>query len=389
MKPSELPVLKLKRGPGRPRVLAGHPWVYANELEALPDAAFDGLALSLRDQRGRSLGSGIYNSRSQIAWRRFSRADGIPFDMGYLADALQEAVGRRAEEPCRRLVWSDADYIPGLIVDQFDELVVVQAVTKAVETQLDEICNWFAETLEPADILLRNDAPVREREGLESYVRTHSGRTLEPRWVDIDGLEYELDLANSQKTGFYLDQREQHGLVASLAEGRRVLDGFCNQGAFGLQAAKAGAEEVTCVDSSADCIEAVRRNAARNECTVEAVEANMFDTMKALEPGAFDLIVLDPPSFARNRKSVAGALRGYKELNLRAFQSLPSGGILATYCCSQHVSATEYEQVVASAAADAGREARLFARTGQPFDHPVRINFPESEYLKGLIYAVE
>lgn len=370
-------------------MLRGHPWVYLNELADAPGPEFDGRALNLRDARGRPLGSGVYNGRSQIAWRRFSRQAGVAFEADYLAGALREALERRGPEACRRLVWSDADFIPGLIVDQFASVLVVQAVTRAVDLRLDTIGDWLAEELEPEEIIFRNDAPVRELEGLDRHVRTRTGKPAASCAVEIDGLAYELDLAHGQKTGFYLDQREQHLLVASLAEGHRVLDAFCNQGSFGLQAARAGAERVVCVDSSGECVAAVRANAARNGLAVEAVEANAFDFVNALEPGAFDLVVLDPPSFARNRAAVDGALRGYKELALRVFQALPSGGVLAAYSCSRHVDAVAFEGAVSAAAADAGREVRLFARTGQPFDHPVRLNFPESEYLKGLVLQVE
>lgn len=381
--------LRLRREARRARVLQGHPWVYGNELEDIPEQLADGSGVSLTDARGRNLGSGILNRRSQISWRRFSRQAHIAFDAAYLHQAIDAAIARRADETIRRLVWSDADFLPGLVVDQFEDVLVVQSLTLAVENQLPAIADCLLELLQPAEILFRNDAPVRKLEGMALEVKTQSGRPLQPRNFEIDSLLYELDLANAQKTGFYLDQREQHVLVASLCEGRRVLDGFCNQGAFGLQALNAGADYALSIDASATCCAAAKENAGRNDLPLQVQEANMFDFMKTVERGAFDCIILDPPSFARNKQSVAGALRGYKELNLRALQCLPKGGLLATYSCSQHVDAVTFEQTVVSAAADANRELRLFARTGQPFDHPVLLNFPESNYLKGLILQVE
>ncbi len=387
---SNLPtILRMRREARRARILQGHPWVYGNELEDIPEQLPDGSGVSLTDPRGRNLGSGILNRRSQISWRRYSRQPGIAFDSAYLHKAIDAAIARRADESVRRLTWSDADHLPGLVVDQFEDVLVVQSLTLAVENQLPAIADCLLERLQPHEILFRNDAPVRKLEGMELEVKTQSGRQLKPRNFEIDSLIYELDLANAQKTGFYLDQREQHVLVASLCQGRRVLDGFCNQGAFGLQALNAGAEYALSVDSSATCCAAVKENAERNDLPLEVKEANMFDFMKTLERGSFDCIILDPPSFARNKQSVAGAIRGYKELNLRALQCLPPGGLLATYSCSQHIDAVTFEQTVVSAAADANRELRLFARTGQPFDHPVLLNFPESNYLKGLIVQVE
>jgi len=384
-----MPTLQLKATARKARVLHGHPWAYAGEIASAPEGLANGDAATLLDARGRELGSGVYNGASKIVWRRFSRTAGQDFDEAYLRGALEDAVERRPEETCGRIVWSDADFMPGLVVDRFGEVLVVQALTAAVDARLARMERVLRERFEPSEIVFRNDAPSRRLEGLPLWSGTASGTALAPDWFEIDGLAYWLDLASGQKTGFYLDQREQHVLVGGLAEGRRVLDGFCNQAPFGLQAALAGAEEVVAVDSSAECLENARRNAERNGLRLATEEANMFDTMRALEPGRFDLIVLDPPSFARSRKAVPGALRGYKELALRALQSLPPEGVLATYCCSQNVSASEFEQAVRSAAGDAGRELRLFARTGQPFDHPALINFPESEYLKGLIAQAE
>ncbi len=367
--------------------------MYANEVQQTLPREFDGKAVQLRDARGRSLGMGIYNSASQICWRRFSRlTHELEFNEDYLKPAIERAIQLRERYTpgnFRRLVWSDADYLPGLIVDQFRDVLVVQAVTLAVDLQLTVISQILDDYLNPYDILFRNDAPVRKLEGLAEEVATMSGDRYPAQWFEIDGIEYFLDLERSQKTGFYLDQREQHMRVAQYAKGRRVLDAFCNQGSFGLQAAKAGASEVTCLDTSADCIKLVQLNAGKNQLAIQASTANVFDYFTHLDREVkFDLIILDPPSFARNRKALAGAMRGYKELNLRALQHLNDGGILATYSCSQHVDGPAYEEMLQSAASDAKRDLRILEVCNQPLDHPVLLNLAESRYLRGYILEV-
>jgi 23S rRNA (cytosine1962-C5)-methyltransferase len=383
--------LKLRHRSPPPRALRGHPWAYAGELETLPVAAQAGQGMELLDARGRSLGMGLVNPQSKIVWRRYSREPGVLWDRSYLAKALDRAAARRGGlDSHQRLVWSEADDLPGLVVDRFEDLLVVQALTLGVELALPILLELLEERHRPREILLRNDAPSRRHEGLEAEVRTRSGATLSPGWQTIDGIDYWLDLAQAQKTGFYLDQRDEHRAVARWAPGRRVLDMFCNQGAFALQAAKAGASEVIGVDISAPAIAAAQGNAARAGLEIDFVTANAFDWMTAkAKTERFDLIVLDPPSFAPNKRAVEGALRGYKQLHLRALQMLAPGGVLATYCCSQNVSSQVFFDNLASAASDAHRAVRLERITGQPADHPVRLDFPESAYLKGAIVIVE
>ncbi len=378
----ELSQITLKNGL-RARVLQGHPWVFAGEIRSKPNPKLDGDSVVLKDARGHFLGVGIYNSRSQIVWRRFSRDTRAVFDRKFLEWAIQKAVNRRAQGPFRRLVWSEADNLPGLVVDQFDNVLVTQALTLAVDQRQQVICEILEELLKPEAILFRNDAPSRQHEGLPLDVRTANGRDLPPRWFSIDGVEYTLDLQTGQKTGFYLDQREEHAKVAAFADGRRVLDGFSNQGSFALHCAKAGAASVTAVEISEECVGLARKNAQRNGLEIEFVEDNMFDYFSSHRKQKYGLIILDPPSFARNRKAVEGALRGYKEINLRALRMLESGGTLATYSCSRHVDRALFMEVLRQAAADSGRRVEVIAQTGQPPDHPVLLTMPESEYLKG------
>jgi 23S rRNA (cytosine1962-C5)-methyltransferase len=416
---SPAPSLKLKPN-AKPRVLAGHPWVFANEVEALLPAEYDGEVVECRDRADRFLGTGIYNSRSQIVWRRFSR-ERAALNAAYLRGAVERAVARRegargegggiadtrvaqSWEPipnsqlpitpagCRRLVWSESDDLPGLVVDQFGETLVVQIQTAAMEKRSILVGDVLAEVVKPAEIIFRNDAPIRRLEGLPMEVHTRSGRAWEPRWVRIDGFEYWLDLQGGQKTGFYLDQRAQHPLVAKYCAGKRVLDAFCNQGPFALHAARAGATQVLGLDSAEDAIAAARRNAERNGVKAEFAVANVFDWLndasRAGDP-LWDVIILDPPPFAKSKSALEGALRGYKEINLRALQRLAPGGVLATYTCSHHMQDAELRGVLADAAADAKRKVRVKEFCHQPPDHPVLVTMMESEYLRGYIVQAD
>jgi 23S rRNA (cytosine1962-C5)-methyltransferase len=382
--------LKLKPN-ANSRVLGGHPWVFANECEALLPAEHDGEVVECRDRTGRFLGTGIYNSKSQIVWRRLSR-DRVALDEAYLRAALGRAVGRRAGmEDFKRLIWSESDDLPGVVSDQFGDVLVVQIQTLAMEKRAALISDVLAELTGAKEIIFRNDANIRKLEGLPIEVHTRSGAAWEPRWVKIDGCEYWLDLQGGQKTGFYLDQRAQHPAVAKYAAGRRVLDAFCNQGSFALHCAKAGATSVLGLDSAFDAVSQAKKNAERNGLKADFEGANVFDWFTAQREAApaWDLIILDPPPFAKSKSALEGALRGYKELNLRAMKSLTPGGVLATYTCSHHMQDEQLREVVGEAAADAKRRVHILEFCHQPPDHPVLVTMPESEYLRGYILRVE
>ncbi len=378
------------------RVLQGHPWVFAGELAAPIPRDAHGKAAVLRDARGRTLGAGLCSTKSAIAWRRYSN-DAKPFGKVFIEGAIAAAHNHReamgATGPVRRLIWSEADHLPGLVVDQYGMALVVQSLTAGIESELKDICAALQARFKPEEIILRNDAPARRHEDLPLEAKTLSGNSYPARWLKIDGLEYFVDLLGAQKTGFYLDQRAQHVHVAQWAKGKRVLDGCCNQGAFGLQCAKAGAKSVLGVDSSASSVTQSEQNAVRNGLSEIAKfeTANLFDwfTARRDERNQFDLIILDPPSFAPKRGALSGAMRGYKELNLRAMHLLAPGGILATYCCSQNVTTSAFLDTVAEAANDAYCEARLLEVTSQPPDHPILLSCPETHYLKGAILQVE
>lgn len=391
------PFLKL-RANARARVLDGHPWVFANEVEALLAPEHDGAVVECRDRTGRFLGSGIYNSRSQIVWRRLSR-NRVALDDAYLRGALTEAVKRRGagqggenKALFRRLVWSESDELPGVVADQFGETIVVQIQTLAMERHSGSIGELLTELTGATEVVFRNDSNLRRLEGLPLEVHARSGHDWAPRWLRIDGLDYWLDLQHGQKTGFYLDQRTQHAAVAKYCAGKRVLDAFCNQGAFGLHAARAGAAHVLGLDRAEDAVTAARRNAEHNGLRAEFTVTNVFDWFndpaRETEP-LWDVIVLDPPPFAKSKSALEGALRGYKEINLRALQHLAPEGVLVTYTCSHHMHDAELHRVLAEAATDAKRKVRVLEWCHQPADHPVLVTMPESEYLRGYIVRAE
>jgi 23S rRNA (cytosine1962-C5)-methyltransferase len=387
-----IPCLQLK--PIRnstPRVLKGHPWVFASEVVSYIPQSFAGQGVGLRDIEGRWMGMGIYNPKSQIIWRRYTWDRDALFDGAFFQKALEKALAKRGPVSVGRLVWSEVDGLPGLVVDRYQDVLVIQALTLAVERNLEVFTDILKQLLpEITEVVYRCDAPSRQYEGLNMYARTASGNPLAPKWYDIDGVDYWLDLEHGHKTGFYLDQREQHVKVGAMAKGKKVIDAFCNQGSFALQAARHGAESVFAIDISEACIQSAEKNAERagfNQVKFRA--SNMFDILAVTPANAYDLIVLDPPSFARNKEALQGALRGYKELNLRALKALRPGGVLATYACSHAVTMEIFHETVCDAALDTHREVQVLEVTGQPLDHPISLLFPESAYIKGLILRVE
>jgi 23S rRNA (cytosine1962-C5)-methyltransferase len=363
---------------------SGHPWVHLDALDIAATTLLDGTAATLLAPDGHVLGSGVFDRRNPAAaWRRFSWAEGVAFDESYVADAIQEALGRRGEAGCQRLISSDADYLPGLIVEKYDEVLTVTAETAAVEAHLDMIAALLQEHFSPQEIVFLNECERRAAYGLEREVRTLSGNNLKGRWVAIDEVIYRLDLMQPQKPRFFLDQREQHSLVGSLCEGRVVLDAFSHSGAFAMQALRAGAEHVVATDLSETCVKAIGANAQRNECFIETIDCDAAAFLAERTVGDFDCIILDPPA------EMVADLDALKQLHVSAFRCLPAGGVLATYCRSESVSLETFERMVSGAAAEVGREGRIFARTGQPFDFPTLLNFPESNALKGLILQVD
>jgi 23S rRNA (cytosine1962-C5)-methyltransferase len=377
----------------RSRILHGHDWVYTGEVMKAFGGPQDGDVISLKDGQDRLLGSAIYNSKSQIVARRFSRQrQGL--DAEFFERRIRQAVeyrARRGVDPrvCR-VVWSESDGLPGLIVDRYGDHLVLQTLTLAMDQRKALIVEALRAVLNPRSIVERNDAPVRKAEGLELVTGMLHGEPPGPFVVTIEGLEFELDLRYGQKTGFYLDQVPNYAGVAAHARGRKVLDCFANQGAFALACAKAGAASVQAVEISEECVALIKKNAERNRLTVESYAVNAFDLLNDLERqnARYDLIILDPPSFTKSKGKLQDAARGYKEIHLRALKLLNPDGLLATFCCSHHVSREIFLEVINEAVVDAKKTLRQLTSFSQGADHPIITTLPETEYLKGFLFEL-
>jgi 23S rRNA (cytosine1962-C5)-methyltransferase len=374
----------------RARVFHGHDWVHDNEVLKVTGAPKDGDVIGLKDQRDRFLGSAIYNSRSKIPARRFSRQrQELDADFFHrrlrMAGEYRDKLGLSPQS--RREVWSESDGLPGLILDRYGDCAVLQTLTLAMDQRKELIADVIMELMKPRCLMERNDAPVRKAEGLELHTGILRGPAPGPMEVLLAGVQFGLDLPAGQKTGLYLDQADNYALVAQHAKGLRVLDCFSNQGGFAIACALAGAAEVTALDISGDACAAIKSNAQRNGVQLKVEEANVFDWLKSATTRGdqYDLVILDPPSFTRDRSRLHDAMRGYKEIHLRAAHLLGNGGLLATFCCSHHVSAPNFLDTILDAMVDARCTARLRGHYQQRADHPVILGLPESAYLKGFL----
>jgi 23S rRNA (cytosine1962-C5)-methyltransferase len=376
---------------GWKRIMAGHPWIFRDDLVS-PPAEGQGKVACLLDHKSRFMGRGFYNPDSRIAFRLITRED-RPVDAAFWRERLEAALRYRnsfsLESTARRLVYSEADGFPGLIVDDYGGCLVLQILTLGMERIRDQLIELLDSALSPAAMVLRNDSPVRRLEGLEQETAVLSGSLPDPLVIQEGDLRFAVDLLEGQKTGAYLDQRDNRLALRSFAEGKRVLDAFCYDGWFALHLAGAGASEVIALDSSSQALERLEQNAGLNGIeNVEARKANCFDALKALarDEERFDLIVLDPPPFARRKADIGGALAAYREINSRAIRCLNPGGLLFTCCCSHGISQDRFSGVVAAAAGRARRKLLLLEQQLQPKDHPILFNEPESLYLKGMLF---
>ncbi len=375
----------------RARILHGHDWVFFSEVLKIFGDPADGDVVSLKDGKDRLIGSAIYNSKSQIVARRFSRQRqelDLDFFTRRIAQAVDYRVRREVDPKLGRVVWSESDGLPGVIIDRYSDHFILQTLTLAMDMRKDLIVNAIVDLFgEKITIIERNDAPIRRAEGLDLRKGILRGSATTEIKIEIDGLNFGVDLLNAQKTGLYLDQRPNYRAVAQHAAGRRVLDCFANEGAFALSCARAGAADVAAVEESDEGIAAGKRHAARNGLKVRWMEADVFQFLRGAEKAQaqYDLIVLDPPSFTKTKSGLRDALRGYRELHLRAFKLLSKDGLLATFSCSHHVSEAAFAQTIMDALVDARRSARKLYRFEQAPDHPVLPTLPETEYFKGLL----
>jgi 23S rRNA (cytosine1962-C5)-methyltransferase len=383
------------------RVLAGHPWIYAGSVLRLTAPAEDGSVVQVKDHRHRFLGVGFYNSKSKINVRLID-SERAEINQDYferkIADALELRKRALPEASSFRVVNAESDFLSGLIADKYEGVLSFQISSLGMDKRKAEIVAAFRKLLKPRAIVERSDIGSRKFEGLEESHGVREGELSGPMSIKLNGIQLQIDLLGGHKTGYYLDQQVNYKAVAKYAKGANVLDCFCFLGGFALHAARAGAGHVHGIDQSADAISAAGENARANkldeQCSFEA--ANVFDWLKSQTRTApneqivprYDLIILDPPSFTKNRASVPDALRGYKEIHLRALKLLKRNGVLATFCCSHHVDAAIFQQVILEAAFDARRVLRKIETYTQSPDHPVIPTIPETEYLKGFAFEI-
>jgi 23S rRNA (cytosine1962-C5)-methyltransferase len=375
---------------GVERLRSGHLWVYRSDVRAAD--AEPGAVVRVLDERGRFLGRAFYSDRSQISIRLVTHDD-VEVDRAFLRERLLAAAEFRkrtvGDSEVFRVIYGEADQIPSLVVDRYGEYLAMQNLCQSVDRFQPLLVDLLVELFAPRGIIERNDPKVRLLEGLDQRVSVLHGEVPEEVRAQEDGLLFSYDLHHGQKTGGFLDQRENHQAAANFATGK-VLDCFCYHGGFALTVARK-AESVEAVDLSPAAVAAARRNQELNEIgNVSFREANSFDLLKQFDEEArrFDMVILDPPAFAKNRDSIPAAHRGYKEINLRAMKILKRGGCLVTCSCSHHISEALFLQIVAEAANDAHRTIVVVERRTQSRDHPILLTVPETHYLKCLILRV-
>lgn len=384
--------LQLKQKEER-RIERGHPWVFSNELKVLPKDLAPGEMVDVLDSAGRFVGRGYANPRSLITVRILTRKK-ENIDREFLRIRIAEARELRrgfAFGDSYRAVFSEGDGLPGLIVDKYADALVIQSLTAGIDGLLDDIISVLEEVYAPRIIVLRNDTASRALEGLAQEKRVIRGELSGPISIEESGISYGVDVLEGQKTGFFLDQRENRLALKDYVRGRRTLDCFCYVGAWALSAARFGAADVLGIDSSERAIGLAQDNAARNNLAVQFKAADVFDELRALEKNRerFGCIILDPPAFVKSRAKVREALKGYKEINLRAMKLLEHNGVLVTCSCSHHIDEELFREMLIDAAHAAGRRARVFEMRTQARDHPVLLAARETQYLKCAILGIE
>lgn len=376
----------------RKQVLGGHPWIFSGairDVEGDPGPA-DSVAVHCGDE---FLGCGLYSPQSQIRVRLYSRKR-HECDRPYLRQALLAARNRRRlllsrQTTCYRLVNSEGDSLPGLCIDVYGNIAVLQLTTAPMDTRRRMILELLLE-MGFASVVERSDASVRSAEGLEPQRGLLHGSLPDPLLVQENGLFFQVDPQEGQKTGFFLDQRDNRQLLGSLAKGAEVLNGFCYTGGFSLAALRGGAQYVKSIDISGSALHMLRRNLQHNQLEQAhhvMEKADMFEALRD-EDSEFQIVVLDPPPFVKNASSVPKAMRGYKDINRLALQRVRSGGLLMSFSCSGHIDMNRFEEALRWAAMDSGRQVQLLRRLGPGSDHPRLLGHPEGEYLKGLLLQV-
>ena len=385
-----LPIVHVVNGRQK-KLLQGHPWVYGNEIERVEGEIEDGGLVTVVDFRGRYMGTGFYNSKSLITVRLLThRQEEITDEL--IASRVKAAcdyrrfvMNRPGTDSCR-LIYGEADRLPGVIADRFGGVIVLQVLALGMERFTQTIADALLACEKPNCLLLQNDDAIRRKEGMECFTRVLYGTLPEENIIHENGVKLAVDVLGGQKTGYFLDQKDNHLFVRQFCKDARVLDCFSYIGAFALNAAAAGAKEVTAVDISEAAVQLIEKNAALNGADITAVCANCFDFLRAqVKAGEkYDVVVLDPPAFTKAHTNMASACRGYKEIALSAMRLLPAGGVLATHSCSYHMPEEVFVNTVLSAAQDLHRQVRVITLRRQDIDHPVLAGYPESHYLKSL-----
>jgi len=388
----------LKKGKEK-AVLQRHPWLFSGAIERVKGKPANGDIVRLLNDKGAFMAYGFYNDQSRVALRLLEWDENAEINDDWFRKRVAQAVASRsnildAKTNTCRLIFSEADYLPGLIVDKYADYLAVQVLTSGIENMMPVIIDELQKLLKPAGIFDKSDASSREHEGLETHNTVLAGN-YPPEIVQVieNGISYGINIAEGQKSGFYCDQRDNRHITALHAKGKKMLDCFSYTGGFTLNALKNGAAFVTSVDSSALAIDTLKQNIGLNNLDVSkhtAIQSDVNKQLRALrEQGEkFDIVVLDPPKYAPSRSALDKASRAYKDLNRLGMLLLESGGLLATFSCSGAMDIDTFKQVLAWAALDAGREVQFIYQFCQPEDHPVRASFPEGEYLKGLLCRV-
>lgn len=376
------------------RVDSGHPWLFRSDIERVSGNPLPGNAIDVHAQDGRFLGRGFFNPNSQITIRMLTRWE-EPITRAFFERRIRQAWAYRqqvADVNSCRVIFAESDFLPGLIVDKFNDILVMQTLSMGMDHMKETIVSLLQEIIAPRGIYERNDVPVRDLEGLPQQ----TGFLSEPFDTMVEmrenGVRFLVDVAEGQKTGFFLDQKENRAALAPLVPGKDVLDCFSHTGSFALHAAHYGAKRVTGVDISDHAVACARQNALLNgyEDRAQFVEANAFDFLRQASDrkDSFDVVILDPPAFTKTRQAIEGAVRGYKEINLRALKLVRSGGFLVSCSCSHHVSQDLFLKTIHDAAVDAHRQVRLVEYRSQAKDHPILLASAETQYIKCAILQV-
>ncbi len=391
---ASLPKVILKKGKEKP-LMRGHPWVFSGAVAKVEGEFYPGEVGEVYSNEGEFLGVGHLNPNSQIIFRLLSlkkEALGIDFFKDRISKAfILREKGLKGRTNAFRLVNGEGDFLPGLIVDRYGEVLVIQCLTAGIDRVKGSLVELLGRQFRAKSIYERSDVATRQEEGLPQTSGPLYGEEIsDPLEIEEYGCRFKVDVKRGQKTGFYLDQRENRFFLQRVTEGKRVLDCFSYSGAFSIHAGLGGAKEVTLIDSSAEALELAQEHFILNSLTNvrrELIRGDAFDVLRSLKR-RYDLIILDPPPFAKKKGQLQAASRGYKELNLQAFRLLEKDGLLLTFTCSHHVSWDLFQKIVFSAAIDSGKKVQVLRRMGHPIDHPINLCHPEGEYLRGMFCRV-